>query len=93
MTRDVTSFLNLPVYTNKGIYVGEIKNIIIDTDASRINSLVVTGTNPQISEDTPDLGIPFRWISAIGDIILLSYFPDKIKTNQEQTEENIEKHK
>ena len=87
MTRDVTSFLNLPVYTNKGIYVGEIKNVIIDTDASRIHSVVVTGINPQLHDDTPDLGIPFRWISAMGDIIILSYFPDKIKTNQDKTEE------
>jgi sporulation protein YlmC with PRC-barrel domain len=87
MTRELTSFLNLPVYTNRGIYVGETKNIIIDTDTAHIHTLLVTGISPQLMDDPQDIGIPFRWISAIGDIILLSHFPTKIITQTQEPDE------
>jgi len=87
MTRELTSFLNLPVYTNKGIYVGETKNVIIDTDAAHIHTLLITGINPRIMDDPQDIGIPFRWIAAIGDIILLNHFPKKIITETQEPDE------
>ncbi len=87
MTRELTSFLNLPVYTNKGIYVGETKNVIIDTDAAHINTLLITGVNPDIMDDPQDIGVPFRWIAAIGDIVLLNHFPTKIITETQEPDE------
>ena len=87
MTKELTGFLNLPVYTNNGVYVGETKNIIIDTDSARINTLLITGVNPSLISEAKNIGIPYRWISAIGDIIILSHFPEKISADQHAPEE------
>ena len=87
MTRELTSFLNLPVYTNKGTYVGETKNVIIDTDAAHINTILITDINPTLIDNPQDIGVPFRWIAAIGDIVLLNHFPTKIITETHEPDE------
>jgi len=87
---EVTSFLKLPVYTREGIYVGHVKNVFLDMDEKRVSSLLVTNTNPSIVEGTVDVAVPYRWVNAVGDIVILSYFPDKVAT-RETDEDKTEK--
>ncbi len=86
-TEEVTSFLKLPVYTRQGKYVGHVRNIFLDMDEKKVSSLLVTNTNPAIVEGTVDVAVPYRWVNSIGDIIILSYFPDKVVTNKKKKEE------
>lgn len=85
---EVTSFLKLPVYTREGEYVGHVRNVFIDLDEKRISSLLVTNTNPALVEGTVDVAIPYRWVNAVGDIVILSYFPEKVtpRKKEEKTE-------
>ena len=86
---EVTSFLKLPVYTREGIYVGHVRNVFIDMDEKRVSSLLVTNTNPTLVEGTVDVSVPYRWVNAVGDIVILSHFPDRVTTSkkEEKTEE------
>jgi sporulation protein YlmC with PRC-barrel domain len=84
---EVTSFLKLPVYTRQGKYVGHVRNIFLDMDEKKVSSLLVTNTNPAIVEGTVDVAVPYRWVNSIGDIVILSYFPDKVVTNKKKKEE------
>jgi sporulation protein YlmC with PRC-barrel domain len=83
---EVTTFLKLPVYTREGRYIGHVCNIFIDLDEKKISSLLVTNTNPSIVEGTVDVAIPYRWVNAVDDIIILSYFPNKVSTGQDEPE-------
>jgi len=87
---EVTSFLKLPVYTREGTYVGHVRNIFIDMDEKRVSSLLVTNTNPVLVEGTVDVAVPYRWVNAVGDIIILSHFPERVTTKkkEEKKEEN-----
>jgi len=97
-TDEVTNFLKLPVYTREGTYVGHISNIFFDMDKKIISSLLLTNTNPTLVEGTVDVAVPYRWVNSIGDIVILSYFPDKVttkkkeekKTEEEQTSPDID---
>ena len=88
----VTSFLKLPVYSRDGVYIGHVGNVFFDMDEKRISSLLVTNTNPSIVEGTVDVAIPYRWVNAIGDIVILSHFPERVTTKkkEEETEEDSE---
>ncbi|MEF8848143.1 MAG: PRC-barrel domain-containing protein [Candidatus Thermoplasmatota archaeon] len=86
----ITSFLKLPVYTRSGIYVGHVRNVFLDMDEKAVGSLLVTDTNPSIIEGSVDVAVPYRWVNAVGDIVLLSYFPDRVATREEETEEEEE---
>jgi sporulation protein YlmC with PRC-barrel domain len=83
---EVTTFLKLPVYTREGRYIGHVCNIFIDLDEKKVSSLLVTNTNPSIVEGTVDVAIPYRWVNAVDDIIILSYFPNKVSTGQDEPE-------
>ena len=86
---EVTSFLKLPVYTREGTYVGHVRNVFIDMDEKRVSSLLVTNTNPMLVEGTVDVAVPYRWANSVGDIVILSHFPDKVTTKkkEEKTED------
>jgi sporulation protein YlmC with PRC-barrel domain len=86
----VTDFMNLPVYINKGIYVGEVRDIQIDIEEKCIAKLILTDTNKNVIEDGMDVAIPYRWVSAVGDIIILSNFPKKVEIPQDRGEEEQE---
>jgi len=85
---EVTSFLKLPVYTRNGTFIGHVRNIFLDMDEKRVSSLLVTNTNPSIVEGTVDVAVPYRWVNAVGDIIILSHFPDRVTTRKK--EEKVE---
>ncbi len=87
-TEEVTSFLKLPVYTRQGRYVGHVRNVFLDMDEKKVSSLLVTNTNPTIVEGTVDVAVPYRWVNSIGDIVILSYFPDKVTTKKKKEEKN-----
>ncbi len=81
---EVTSFLKLPVYTRQGTYVGHVRNVFFDMDEKCVSSLLVTNTNPTIVEGTVDVAVPYRWVNSVGDIVILSYFPDKVTTKKKE---------
>jgi sporulation protein YlmC with PRC-barrel domain len=81
---EVTSFLKLPVYTREGTYVGHVNNVFIDMDEKCISSLLVTNTNPSLVENTVDVAVPYRWVNAVGDIVILSHFPEKVTTKKKE---------
>ncbi|HHF55513.1 MAG TPA: photosystem reaction center subunit H [Thermoplasmatales archaeon] len=87
---NVTDFINLPVYTNKGIYVGEVRNVLIDIEERCIAKLILTETNKELVEDGMDVAVPYRWVSAVGDIIILSYFPERVEIPREEEIEEEE---
>ena len=85
---EVTSFLKLPVYTREGKYVGHVKNVFLDVEEKKVSSLLVTNTNPSLIEGSVDVSVPYRWVNAVCDIVILSNFPDKVATrkNEEESE-------
>jgi sporulation protein YlmC with PRC-barrel domain len=88
---EVTCYLKLPVYTRDGIYIGHVRNVILDMDEKRVSSLLVTNTNPVLVEGTVDVAVPYRWVNAIGDIIILSHFPQKVTTKKKKEVKKEEK--
>jgi sporulation protein YlmC with PRC-barrel domain len=88
---EVTTFLKLPVYTREGIYVGHVKNVFLEIEEKRVGSLLVTNTNPTLVEGSVDVAVPYRWVSAVGDIIILSNFPGKVATKKEKNPEKTKK--
>ena len=95
---EVTSFLKLPVYTREGKYVGHVRNVFLDIEGRSVSSLLVTNTNPSLVEGSIDVAVPYRWVNAVGDIVILSNFPNKVTTqkkkekdeNPQQPEQDID---
>ncbi len=86
MDTEVTNFINLPVYTGKGRYVGVVQNVILDLPNRRVGSLLLTRTNTQLVEGGHNVSVPYRWVAATGDIVILNHFPTKVSAPVDDVE-------
>lgn len=87
MVIELTNFVGRPVYNSKGTFVGSVGNVIIDLPARRVGSLLITRTNPTLVDGARDVAVPYRWVSAVGDILLLSTFPEHVTVVEEAAQE------
>lgn len=90
MEIEVTSFVNLPVYTSSGQYVGVVQNVLLDLPERRVGSLLLTRTSTKFVKGGHNVAVPYRWVSAVGDIVILSTFPDKVVPVEKQGEAEAE---
>jgi sporulation protein YlmC with PRC-barrel domain len=88
MVKEINSFNGLKVYTKNGIYVGKVDNTALDLPNRRIRGLMLTGTNPNVVEGGRSVLVPYRWVSAVGDIMVLNFFPSKVRTQKIEGEES-----
>jgi sporulation protein YlmC with PRC-barrel domain len=63
------------MYTDRGIYVGKIEDVSVDIREKRISGLAVKNVNPNAFSVSKKKGviIPYRWVTAIGDIVLIKH--------------------
>lgn len=71
------------MYNAKGTFVGSVGNVVIDLPTRRVGSLLITRTNPALIDAGRDVAVPYRWVSAVGDIVLLSTFPEHVTVVEE----------
>jgi sporulation protein YlmC with PRC-barrel domain len=77
MKTEITNLFELPVYTEKAIFVGNVDDVVVDVDQKKIDSLAVGNLDPAIREVMKGSGlkIPFRIIKSIGNIVIIRHIP------------------
>jgi len=75
---EASELIGLQVYTSQGLYLGNVGNLVVDVDENKVEGLFVSNTNPLLVEGSKAVNVPFRWISAIGDVVILRYFPKRV---------------
>ncbi len=73
------NIIGLPVYTNKGVFVGYVYDIILEMDNAGISGILIKETNEALVEDGFPISIPYGWVKAVGDAVLLHTFPQAVK--------------
>ena len=84
MLEEITQLIGLHVYTNNGVFLGGISNVIIDVATNKTESIYVDNTNPALVESGRPVTVPFRWIQSVGDIIILKHFPSRVELSPEE---------
>jgi sporulation protein YlmC with PRC-barrel domain len=82
MLEEVSELIGIQVYTNKGTFLGNVSNVILDIEDRKLESLFITDTNPLLVEDSRNVAVPYRWVSSVGDIILLRFFPKRVSVRK-----------
>ncbi|AGB04832.1 hypothetical protein AciM339_0959 [Aciduliprofundum sp. MAR08-339] len=78
MMTEATELIGLEIYTDKGYLLGTIKDVLLDVNDQIIYGLYVEKSNPLLVEDGVPVVVPYRWVKAVGDVILLKKFPSYI---------------
>lgn len=78
MLVEMTEFLGRQIYTPDGRLLGEVDNIVVDVEGAKIDGLFVGETSPMLVEDSRSTNVPYRWVTAVNDVVLLKYFPKRV---------------
>jgi sporulation protein YlmC with PRC-barrel domain len=82
MLVEMTELLGRQIYTPDGRLLGEVDNVIVDVDASKVDGLYVDETSPMLVEDSRPTSVPYRWVAAVNDVVLLKYFPKRVSVKK-----------
>ena len=82
MLVEMTELLGRQIYTPDGRLLGEVDNVVVDVDASKIDGIYVEESSPMLVEDSRPVSVPYRWVSAVNDVVLLKYFPKRVSVKK-----------
>ena len=82
MMEEASELIGLQVYTPNGVFLGNVNNLVIDLELRKIDGLFIGESNPLLVEDSKAVNVPYRWIQAIGDVVILRYFPKRVTTRR-----------
>lgn len=78
MLEEISEIIGLQVYTNNGVFLGNVNNLVVDVDNGKVDGVFVGETNPLLVEGSRAVSVPFRWVQSVGDIVILRYFPRRV---------------
>lgn len=85
---EITSLVGREVYSNNGVYVGEVEDVRLDLDEERVTGLAVGEVNVELFEGHVEgnngVLIPYRWVRAVGDVILINDAVERLNTTEEE---------
>ena len=84
MLEEISEIMGMQVYTPGGTYLGNVDNLVMDMENRTINGIFIRDTNPLLVEDSRSINLPYRWVQAIGDVVILKYFPNRVSVPREE---------
>jgi sporulation protein YlmC with PRC-barrel domain len=82
MLVEMTELLGRQIYTPDGRLLGEVDNVIVDVESAKIDGIYIDETSPMLVEDSRPANVPYRWVSAVNDVVLLKYFPKRVSVKR-----------
>ena len=87
---EITSLVGREVYSNNGVFVGEIEDIQLNLDAETVTGLALSELNAELfsREMTGKKGVivPYRWVRAVGDVVLINDVVERYETDEPEEE-------
>ncbi|MFP4232764.1 MAG: PRC-barrel domain-containing protein [Candidatus Aenigmatarchaeota archaeon] len=82
------------VFTDRGRYCGQIKNVKIDLDRFRMGSIVLKAKKgsylARMLGGKKGIVIPYKFIKAIGDIVIIKHISSEAVKGQQKREAKVE---
>ncbi|MEM0129375.1 MAG: PRC-barrel domain-containing protein [Thermoplasmata archaeon] len=78
MLVEATELLGRQIYTSEGRLLGDVDNVVVDVEAAKVDGLYLERANPVLVDEPRPVSVPYRWVSAVNDVVLLKYFPKRV---------------
>ncbi|MFB6118537.1 PRC-barrel domain-containing protein [Halosegnis sp.] len=86
--QEITSLVGREVYSNNGVFVGQVEDLRLDLDSERVTGLALTSLNDDLfhgrAASARGVIIPYRWVRSVGDVILVSDVIERMKTEESE---------
>ncbi|MFD1569096.1 PRC-barrel domain-containing protein [Halorubrum laminariae] len=88
--QEITSLVGREVYSNNGVFVGEIEDVRLDLDAQAVTGLALAELNHELFagrvERNTGVIVPYRWVRAVGDVVLVNDVIERFDTESDEQE-------
>lgn len=78
MLVEMTELMGRQIYTPDGRLLGEVDNVVVDVEGAKIDGLYIDESSPLLVEGSKPVNVPYRWVTAVNDVVLLKYFPKRV---------------
>ena len=86
--QEITSLVGREVYSNNGVFVGEVEDLQLDMDAERVTGLALGEINRELFgarvDGSKGVLVPYRWVRAVGDIVLVNDAVEQMKETDDE---------
>ena len=92
--KEITEMIEKDVFTNKGYYLGRLKDLDIDISSFRIRSIVVeTSSNSEMGKllGAKRVIIPYSVVQAVGDVVITKHIVASAPQEGEVSKEEVQK--
>ena len=88
--REIGSLVGREVYSNNGVFVGEVEDIRMDLDREVVTGLAVGALNPDVlagrARGARGVIVPFRWVRSVGDVVLVNDVIERLREPEEDAD-------
>jgi len=89
--QEITSLVGREVYSNNGVFVGEIEDLRLNVGGQSVTGLALGRLNSELFADeargSQGIIVPYRWVRAVGDIVLINDVVERVR--DPDTEEEV----
>lgn len=90
-SQEITTLVGREVYSINGTFVGKVDDLRLDLDTETVTGLALGGVNDEVFKGRVSGArgaiVPYRWVRAVGDIILVNDTIERLKEPEEQEEQ------
>ncbi|MFW6153305.1 MAG: PRC-barrel domain-containing protein [Halobacteriota archaeon] len=85
--QEITSLVGREVYSNNGVFIGEVEDLRLDIESNAVTGLALNRLNDELFDeyvgDARGIMLPYRWVRAVGDVVLVNDIVERVKETQE----------
>lgn len=91
--QEITTLVGREVYTNNGVFLGEIEDLRLDLDAQRVTGLALYELNRELfdeeSREARGVIVPYRWVQSVGDVVIVNDLAERIQQSKGDDENEL----
>ncbi len=91
--QEITSLVGREVYSNGGVFVGEVEDLRLNLDGQVVTGLALGNLNGELFGSAVASGqgviVPYRWVRAVGDVIIVNEVVERVREPDEEEEEIV----
>lgn len=90
-SQEITSLVGREVYSNNGVFVGEIEDIRLDLESELVTGLALSDINRELFgtrvSGSQGVIVPYRWVRSVGDVVLINDIVERLREPDQENEE------
>ena len=85
--QEITSLVGREVYSNNGVFLGEVEDLRLDLDTQQVTGLALADLTRELfaREAAAARGVivPYRWVQSVGDVVITSDIVERVQQEKE----------